>query len=112
MVARVATRERRAAATSRRSAVRRLSAYRLELHFNKGLAGAPPDAIAGAKDTATNPAVLTAFALAIAGDAQGPAYPGNTRHEPQLTTGRKAAERVDQCMNELRAGRTETPERT
>ena len=48
----------------------------LELHFNKGLAGAPADAIAAAKDTATNPAVLTAFALAIAGNAQQPAYPG------------------------------------
>src|SRR5579864_4110240 len=29
------------------------------LHFNKGLAGAPPDAIAGATNTAMNPAVLT-----------------------------------------------------
>jgi hypothetical protein len=41
------------------------------LHFNKGLAGAPPDAIADAKDTATNPAVLTAFALAIAANGHG-----------------------------------------
>jgi hypothetical protein len=35
------------------------------LHFNKGLAGAPVDAVAAAAHTATNPAVLTAFALAI-----------------------------------------------
>src|SRR5208282_4387495 len=74
-----------------------------ELHFNKGLAGAPPDAIARSKDTATNPAVLTAFALAIAGDAQGPAYPGIPGHEPSVAEGRKAAERVDQCMDQLRA---------
>jgi len=73
-----------------------------ELHFNKGLAGAPPDAIARSKDTATNPAVLTAFALAIAGDAQGPAYPGIPGHEPSVAEGRKAAERVDQCMGQLR----------
>ena len=33
--------------------------------FKKGLAGAPPEEIAAARDTATNPAVLTAFALAI-----------------------------------------------
>ena len=75
----------------------------VELHFNKGLAGAPPDAIAGAKDTAMNPAVLTAFALAIAGEAQGPAYPGIPGHEPSVVAGRKAAERVDRCMSQLRA---------
>jgi FAD/FMN-containing dehydrogenase len=75
----------------------------VELHFNKGLAGAPPDAIAGAQDTAMNPAVLTAFALAIAGDAQGPAYPGIPGHEPSVEAGRKAAERVDRCMSQLRA---------
>ena len=75
----------------------------VELHFNKGLAGAPPDAIAGAKDTAMNPAVLTAFALAIAGDAQGPAYPEIPGHEPSVVAGRKAAERVDRCLSQLRA---------
>jgi hypothetical protein len=75
----------------------------VELHFNKGLAGAPPDAIAGAKDTAMNPAVLTAFALAIAGDAQGPAYPGIPGHEPSVVAGRKAAARIDRCMSQLRA---------
>ena len=75
----------------------------LELHFNKGLAGAPPDAIARATDTATNPAVLTAFALAIVGDAQGPAYPGIPGHEPSVDEGRKAAERVNQCVDQLRA---------
>jgi FAD/FMN-containing dehydrogenase len=75
----------------------------LELHFNKGLAGAPPDAIALAKDTATNPAVLSAFALAIVGDAQGPAYPGIPGHEPSVAEGRTAARRVDQCMSQLRA---------
>jgi FAD/FMN-containing dehydrogenase len=74
-----------------------------ELHFNKGLAGAPPDAINGAKDTATNPAMLSAFALAIAADAQGPAYPGIPGHEPSLAEGRKAAERVHRCMDQLRA---------
>ena len=74
-----------------------------ELHFNKGLAGAPPDAISGAKDTATNPAMVSAFALVIAGDAQGPAYPGIPGHEPSIEKGRKAAERVHRCMDQLRA---------
>ena len=80
----------------------------VELHFNKGLAGAPADAIAGAKDTAMNPAVLSAFALAIAADAQGPAYPGIPGHEPSLEAGRKAAERVHQGMDQLRAVAGET----
>lgn len=75
----------------------------ISLHFNKGLAGAPPEAIARARDTATNPAVLSAFALAIAADAQQPAYPGWPGHEPSLAEGRKAAERVHLCMNQLRA---------
>ncbi|MGH9433497.1 MAG: FAD-dependent oxidoreductase [Terriglobia bacterium] len=75
----------------------------VELHFNKGLAGAPPDAIAGANDTAMNPAVLTAFALAIAADGQGPAYPGIPGHEPDGIAGRKSAREVHRCMNELRA---------
>ena len=75
----------------------------VELHFNKGLAGAPPDAIARAKDTAMNPAVLTAFALAIAGQGQGPAYPGIPEHEPSVEAGRNAAAQVDQCMTQLRA---------
>jgi FAD/FMN-containing dehydrogenase len=73
------------------------------LHFNKGLAGAPPDAIARATDTATNPAVLTAFALAIVADGEGPAYPGIPGHEPSVVKGREAAQRVDQSVNQLRA---------
>jgi FAD/FMN-containing dehydrogenase len=74
-----------------------------ELHFGKGLAGAPPEALDAAKDTATNPAVLTAFALAIVAGAQGSAYPGIPGFEPSVTKGRIAALRVHQCMDELRA---------
>jgi len=77
--------------------------FDVQLAFNKGLAGAPPDAIAGAKDTAMNPAVLTAFALVIVADGQGPAYPGIPGHEPSVAEGRKAAARIDQCVNQLRA---------
>ena len=38
------------------------------LHFNKGLAGAPAEAIAATRETATNPAVCEAFALALIAD--------------------------------------------
>ncbi len=73
------------------------------LHFNKGLAGAPPEALERSRDTATNPAVLDAFALAIIGDGQGPAYPGVAGHEPDVAEGRRAAARVHAATNELRA---------
>ncbi len=50
-----------------------------------------------------NPAVVTAFALAIVADGQGPAYPGIPDREPSLEAGRKAAIRIQHCMNQLRA---------
>lgn len=48
----------------------------IRLHFNKGLAGAPDEAIAAARDTATNPKVTDAFCLAIIADGGRPRYPG------------------------------------
>ena len=75
----------------------------VELHFNKGLAGAPVEAIAAAKNTAMNPAVCDAFALAIVADGQGSAYPGVAGHEPDVAKGRKAAEAVHRSMSELRS---------
>ncbi len=75
----------------------------LELHFNKGLAGAPADVVGAARDTAMNPAVLTAFALAISADGQGPAYPGVPGHEPDRGAGQKSARDVNRCMSALRA---------
>jgi hypothetical protein len=74
----------------------------VELHFNKGIAGAPPEAIEATKDTATNPSVLGAFALAIVADGQQPAYPGVAGHEPDVAKARKAQETVHRCMSELR----------
>ncbi len=76
--------------------------WQVELHFNKGLAGAPEEAVTAARDTATNPAVLTAFALAIVADGQGSVYPGVGGHEPDVAAGRISAERIHRCMNELR----------
>jgi hypothetical protein len=48
----------------------------IRLDFNKGLAGGAPDAIARSRDTATNPQVLNAFALAIIAIGGKPRYPG------------------------------------
>jgi len=74
----------------------------IELHFNKGLAGAPPDAVRDAADTATNPSVLTAFALAIVAGGQGPAYPGIRGHEPDQAAAAKAVRGIARSMGELR----------
>jgi FAD/FMN-containing dehydrogenase len=73
------------------------------LHFNKGLAGAPEEDIARARDTATNPAVLEAFALAIVAANRGPALPGVPGHEPDLAVARDEARGVDRAMDALLA---------
>lgn len=76
--------------------------WRVALHFNKGLAGAPADAIAAARDTATNPAVLDAFALAIVAGEEPPAFTGVTGHEPDLVAARNDAAEIDKSMREMR----------
>ncbi|MDE2224974.1 MAG: FAD-binding oxidoreductase [Xanthomonadaceae bacterium] len=75
--------------------------YGLSLHFNKGLAGAPAEQIAAARDTATNPQVLDAFALAITGDSQPPAFPGMPGHEPDLDSARANARTCARAMQAL-----------
>ncbi len=89
--------------------------FPFEVQFSKGLAGGAPDAIARTRDTATNPAVLDAFALVVTADAQGPAfpdvpghppgiaYPGMRGHEPATEQANRNVGRIDQCMNQLRA---------
>jgi FAD/FMN-containing dehydrogenase len=72
------------------------------LHCNKGLAGAPAEAIAAARDTAMNPAVTDAFALAISGAFGQPAYPGVPGHEPNAAAARSEAETVGKSMDEIR----------
>jgi FAD/FMN-containing dehydrogenase len=73
----------------------------VELHFNKGLAGAPASAIAGARATATNPAVIDAFALAIIADGEGPHYPGMGRPAPDAAAARADARAIDAATAEL-----------
>jgi FAD/FMN-containing dehydrogenase len=75
--------------------------WTVSLHFNKGLAGATDEEIAAARDTAMNPAVLDAFALAIIAGEGPPAFPGIPGREPDLATGRREARRIDRAMDEL-----------
>jgi FAD/FMN-containing dehydrogenase len=75
--------------------------YGLSLHFNKGLAGAPAEQLAAARDTATNPQVLDAFALALTGDNQPAAFPGIPGHEPDVVAARKDARACARAMQAL-----------
>lgn len=75
--------------------------WAVSLHFNKGLAGASAEDLAAAKDTATNPAVLDAFALAIIATAGPPAFPGIPGVEPDLTAARRHAREINNAMGEL-----------
>jgi FAD/FMN-containing dehydrogenase len=74
----------------------------VSLHFNKGLAGAAPDAIARARDTAMNPAVVDAFALVISGAGGPPAYPDVPGHEPDIAAAQTSAAKVTAAMDEIR----------
>jgi FAD/FMN-containing dehydrogenase len=73
------------------------------LHCNKGLAGAPANALRWTANTSTNPAVLDAFALAIAAANEPPAYPGVAGHEPHVAQGRRDAKLVVAAMAPLKA---------
>lgn len=76
--------------------------WSLSLHLNKGLAGAPAEMIEAARDTAVNPAALDAFALAISGAEEGPAYPGIAGHEPDQAAAARHRTAVTACMAALR----------
>jgi len=71
------------------------------LHFNKGLAGGQPEAQERSRDTAINPGVLDAFALAITGGEGDPAFPGMPGASPDVANGRREAIAIDQCMDAL-----------
>ncbi len=73
----------------------------VSLHFNKGLAFAPRAAIAASLDTAMNPAVTEAFALAIIADGERPSYPGEARPAMDLEAAHRDARAIDAATAEL-----------
>jgi Berberine and berberine like len=77
--------------------------FEVGLHFNKGLAGAPADKIAAARDTAMNPVVLDAFALAIIATGAPHSSPNLPGHEPDSAKGRDAAAAITSAADALRA---------
>jgi FAD/FMN-containing dehydrogenase len=74
---------------------------RVQLHLNKGLAGAPQDVLEAVRQTATNPVVTKAFALAIIADGEAPAYSGLSR-TIDLAAARQDARAIDRSIAELR----------
>ncbi len=74
----------------------------VELHFNKGIAGAPGEALDATRDTAMNPAVLDAFALAIIAGGGGPAFPGMPGARPDEGRARSHAAEIRAAMDTLR----------
>ncbi len=76
--------------------------WRVALHFNKGLAGAPSNAIAAAHDTPMNPAVTEAFALAIIGGGGPAAYPGMPGPGPNLASARRDAAAIGRAIGVIR----------
>jgi FAD/FMN-containing dehydrogenase len=75
--------------------------WAIQLHFNKGLAGAPAEAIAASRNTAMNPAVLDAVALAIVSASSPPAMPGIPGHEPNLARAKVEAAATRACIAEV-----------
>ena len=91
-------------AAGRRLAAALFAASRHEtvlLHINKGQAGASADAVSRGRQTAMNPAVFRAAALAIVA-AGGRGVPGVRGHEPDLAQARAGRDRVDAAMRILR----------
>ena len=76
----------------------------VRFHLGKGLGGAAPEAVAAARQTATNPAMLDAFTLVIIADGERPpAYPGLARPAIDLARARADARAIDAAAAALRA---------
>jgi FAD/FMN-containing dehydrogenase len=75
--------------------------WEVTLHVNKGLAGAPAEERTAARETAMNPAVADAFALAIIAGQGPPAFPGIRGRQPDLTRARRNAWFINRSMEQL-----------
>ena len=74
----------------------------LTLQFNKGLSGAPPEAIARERQTSVNPVVLDAACLIIVAADETGVYPGVPGHEPNVAQGKAMAARIGEAMKIIR----------
>lgn len=75
----------------------------VELHFNKGLAGAPVEVNEQARQCAMNPKVADAFALMIVAAGGPPPFAGLPIKRPDMTEAHRQAERVARAAAVLKA---------
>lgn len=75
----------------------------VRLHINKGMAGARPEVLSEVSQTATNPALLEAFTLAVVADLdEMPAYPGFKREPMDMAKACDKARGIALAAAELR----------
>jgi FAD/FMN-containing dehydrogenase len=75
----------------------------VRFHIAKGMAGAPPEVLADVSHTATNPALLNAFTLAVVANGdETPAYPGFIRPPMDMAKVRERARGIGMAAAELR----------
>jgi FAD/FMN-containing dehydrogenase len=79
--------------------------HSIGFHFNKGLSGGDPAGLARSRQTATNPQVLDAFALAIIASAGPPVWPGSNAPSPSPNplVAKIGKAKVDAAIAALRA---------
>jgi FAD/FMN-containing dehydrogenase len=75
--------------------------WSIGIHFNKGLAGADQAAIERARETATNPRMLDAFALAIVAGGGSPVYPGMPEAKVDESAADTQSARIASAIAEL-----------
>jgi FAD/FMN-containing dehydrogenase len=74
-----------------------------QLHLNKALSGAAPDAVARDRGTSINPAVFDAAVLVLVASWEQYAFPGVPGHEPDAGKAAIGARLVGQTIDVLRA---------
>jgi len=74
----------------------------VRLHFNKGLAGAPPQVNAEARRCATNPDLADAFCLMIVATGGRPPFPGLPGPKADLAEAKRNASNVAKAAGELK----------
>lgn len=73
----------------------------IALHFNKGMAGGAPAAVAAVRKTAMNGEAADAFALLICAANGPPAWHGLRGHEPDTTIASRQARAVGEAMAQI-----------
>jgi FAD/FMN-containing dehydrogenase len=76
--------------------------WTLEMHFQKGLSGAPEQVLAAARNTPINPVVTESFMLAIIASEGPPAFPDLPGHAPDVAKAGRDKAHIAAATAELR----------